>query len=112
MSSSDRLIAIGVISGFLRAPLLKACSCLRMYCSCWPASSGHSGFALLPFAPVAGDARGRLGLPFSAEPAASAPRSRTGPRHASEGSGASGGNASSIRDSSTGQLRKRRGIVH
>ena len=70
MSSSDRLIAIGVISGFLRAPLLKACSCLWMYCSCWPASTGHSGFALLPCAPWQAMHAVALDSPFSAEPAA------------------------------------------
>ena len=69
-------IAIGVISGFLRAPLLKACSCLRMYCSCWPARFGHSGFALLPFDAMAGDARRGLRLPFFRRAAASARRSR------------------------------------
>ena len=64
MSSSDRPAAIGVISGFLRAPPLNACSCLRMYCWCWPARLGHSGFELLPSGAVTGDARGGLGLPL------------------------------------------------
>ena len=73
MSSSDRPIAIGVISGFLRAPLLKACSCLWMYCSCWPARLGHSGFALLPLGPWQAMHAVALDSPFSAEPAASAP---------------------------------------
>src|ERR1044072_7164553 len=72
MSSSDRLIAIGVISGFLRAPLLKAWSCLWMYCSPWPASTGHSGFALLPCAPWQAMHAVALDSPFSTDPAASA----------------------------------------
>src|SRR4029077_17279534 len=51
MSWSESEVAMGIMTGFGRAPERNRRSCPAMYTALWPASRGQSGVVLLPFGP-------------------------------------------------------------